>query len=190
MQEEKKSKTRTKRIAQTGIFTALAVVLGYLLVFIPNIELMSSVIFVSGWLFGPLVGITVGALSFAIFSLFNPLGASMPPLFFAQIIGGIIIGASGFLFKMVLTGLPVFLKVFIIGLGGGVVTFIFDILTNVGGFIAFTTKETFLAYLSTGIIFSILHIVSNMLIFTLIVLPAVNRIEHISKRKKGNIGEE
>ena len=170
-------------IAQTGIFTALAVSLGYLLFFIPNVELLSSTIFASGWLFGLSVGVTVGGISFAIFSLFNPLGASLPPLFIAQVIGGIMIGASGHLFKIMLSSMPLFLRVIILGIGAGLLTLIYDVITNIGGFIAFTTEETFLAYLATGIIFSLLHIVSNILIFSILLFPILHRVENLIRKK-------
>ncbi len=172
-------KKHIKRIAQAGIFTALAVSFGYLLFFIPNVELITSVIFASGWLFGSSVGVTVGGISFAIFSLFNPLGASLPPLFIAQVTGGMLIGSAGGLFRIILSGLSPFLRVVILGIGGGFLTLIYDVLTNIGGFIAFTTEETFLAYLTTGIVFSLLHVVSNVLIFSILLFPTLKRVENL-----------
>jgi uncharacterized membrane protein len=173
--EERKEHIRW--IARTGIFTALAVSLGYLLFFIPNVELISATIFASGWLFGMSVGASVGGLSFAIFSLFNPLGASLPPLFIAQVFGGVLLGISGHLFKIVLAPLSLFFKVVLLGIVGGFLTLIYDIITNVGGFIAFTTEKTFFAYLISGIVFSVLHIVSNVLIFTVLLFPLLKRVE-------------
>lgn len=179
--EERKKHIRW--IARTGVFTALAVSLGYILFFIPNVELISATIFASGWLFGMSVGATVGGISFAIFSLFNPLGASLPPLFLAQVVGGILLGASGYLFKLVLSPVSLFFKILLLGIVGGFLTLVYDVLTNIGGFIAFTTEKTFFAYLISGIIFSILHIVSNILIFTILLFPILNRVELQQKRR-------
>lgn len=180
MKKESKSKN-IKWISQAGIFTALAVSLGYLLFFIPNVELISATIFVSGWLFGTSVGVTVGGISFAIFSLFNPLGASLPPLFIAQVLGGIIIGAAGSFFKVMLSALPLSFRVILLGIGGGILTMIYDVMTNIGGFIAFTTEKTFFAYLAAGIVFSLLHIISNILIFSVLLFPILNKVEKLGR---------
>ena len=175
-QNKKYKRARIRWIARAGIFTALSVALGYMLVFIPNIELISASIFASGWLFGPSVGITVGALSFAIFSLFNPLGASLPPLMIAQVLGGMLLGLAGGLFKPILSGIPIIARGIVLGIGGGLLTMLYDVITNIGGFIAFTTEKTFIAYLAAGIVFSFLHIFSNTLIFSLLLFPILNRV--------------
>ncbi len=173
---------RIKRVAQAGIFTALAVSLGYLLFFIPNIELISATIFASSWLFGSLVGVIVGGISFAIFSIFNPLGASLPPLFIAQVFGGMLIGVAGSAFKIMLSSLPFYLRAIVLGIGAGLLTLIYDVITNIGGFIAFTTEKTFLAYLASGIVFSLLHIISNVLIFSILLFPILNKVEKLGER--------
>jgi uncharacterized membrane protein len=177
---------RIRWIARAGTFTALSVALGYLLVFIPNVELISASIFASGWLFGSSVGLTVGALSFAIFSFFNPLGASLPPLLLAQIVGGMLLGATGGFLKSFLSGVPLIAKGIVLGIGGGLLTLVYDVITNIGGFIAFTTEKTFLAYLAAGIAFSLLHIFSNTLIFALLLFPVLNRVASFHQR--GGVG--
>jgi len=180
--DKKNRKLHIKRTAQIGVFTAVSVSLGYILFFIPNVELISSSIFASGWIFGPYVGVFVGGLSFAIFALFNPLGASLPPLFAAQIIGGILMGTAGAYLKNILLNLPIFLQITFFALAGAILTFAYDVLTNIGGFIAFTTEKTFLAYLATGIVFSFMHIVSNIVIFCIVLLPTLKRIEILAKK--------
>jgi len=174
-------KLHIKRVAQIGVFTALSVSLGYVLFFIPNVELISSSIFASGWLFGPYVGITVGGLSFAIFALFNPLGASLPPLFLAQIIGGMLIGVAGGYLRTLFSNHSFFLQVPFFALTGAILTLIYDLLTNIGAFIAFTTEKTFYAYVVTGILFSVLHIFSNIVIFSILLLPTLRKIVTFTK---------
>jgi hypothetical protein len=177
MDERREYRNRRIRwIARAGIFTALSVALGYLLVFVPNIELISASIFASGWLFGPSVGTTVGALSFAIFSIFNPLGASLPPLMIAQVVGGMMVGLAGGLIKSMLSGIPMVARCIVLGISGGLLTLLYDVITNIGGFIAFTTEKTFIAYLAAGMVFSLLHIFSNIMIFSLLLFPVLNRI--------------
>jgi hypothetical protein len=175
-QKEQYRRKRIRWIARAGIFTALSVSLGYLLVFVPNVELISASVFASGWLFGASVGTTVGALSFVLFALFNPLGASLPPLMIAQVLGGMLLGLAGGFFKSFMMGIPVVARGVVLGIGGGLLTLLYDVITNIGGFIAFTTEKTLIAYLATGIIFSLLHVLSNALIFSLLLFPVLNRI--------------
>lgn len=177
---------RIRWIAYTGIFTGLSVALGYLLVFVPNVELISASIFASGWLFGASAGTMVGALSFAIFSTFNPLGASLPPLMLAQVLGGMMMGAAGGLLRSIMPGIPVVVRGILLGIGGGLLTLVYDVITNIGGFIAFTTEKTFVAYLLTGIAFSLLHIFSNTLVFSMLLFPILNRVA--SLRPTGGLG--
>ncbi len=177
---------RIRWIAYTGIFTGLSVALGYLLIFVPNVELISASIFASGWLFGPAAGIVVGAVSFAIFSFFNPLGAALPPLILAQVIGGLMIGAAGGLSRLMMSSMPVVARGILLGIMGGVLTLAYDVITNIGGFIAFTTEKTFFAYLLAGIVFSLLHIFSNTLVFSLLLFPVLNRIT--SLHPAGGVG--
>lgn len=182
--EKSENKRYIRKVAQAGVFTALAVAVGYLLFYIPNIELVSCTIFAAGWLFGITVGIAVGGISYAIFSIFNPLGASLPPLFVAQVLGGILTGLAGGLLRNFISTFPVFLKVIMLGIAGGIITLIYDVITNIGGFIAFTTGKTFFAYLTTGIIFSLVHIFSNILIFAILLFPVLSRAERFIETAK------
>ena len=70
------------RIALISTFTALGIVLGYLLAYIPNIELFTLTVFLSGFTLGKRNGMIVGFLSSLIFCFFNPLGADLPLLAF------------------------------------------------------------------------------------------------------------
>ena len=83
------------RVALLGIFTALAVVLGYALVFIPNIELFTLMIFLSGFILGKRDGVVVGLMSSFIFVFFNPYGVSPLPLFAYQLAHYALVGFLG-----------------------------------------------------------------------------------------------
>ena len=69
---------RSFRIALTSIFIALSIVLGYMLIFIPNIELITLMIFLSGFILGKKEGLIVGAFSSFIFCFLNPKFGSLP----------------------------------------------------------------------------------------------------------------
>jgi len=83
------------RIVLISTFSALAIVLGYLLVYIPNIELFTLMIFLSGFILGKRDGMIVGLLSSFIFCYFNPFGASPLPLLAFQLIHYSITGLLG-----------------------------------------------------------------------------------------------
>lgn len=170
------------RIAFIATFTALAVVLGYLLAFIPNIELFTLVIFLSGFILGIREGVIIGALSSLIFVFFNPIGASPPPLLVYQVFHYTLTGLSGALTSKFLKNrkfyspkedlyrLPIMIILGIIGL---IITTGYQILSAlVDVFVYFGTLGEFLPYFLTGIPFTIVHIVGNVLGFTFI-LPGL-----------------
>jgi len=74
------------RIALIGTFTALAIVLGYSLWYIPNIEVFTMMIFLSGFIMSKKEGAIIGLLSALIFTFFNPIAPSPPRLFIYQLI--------------------------------------------------------------------------------------------------------
>ena len=88
---------RTPATAATALFAALAVALGYLLISVPNVELLSFTVFASGVILGRLRGALVGALAMAIYSALNPAGSGLgiPTLYVAQIAATAVIGMAG-----------------------------------------------------------------------------------------------
>lgn len=82
----------TSETAATAIFVALAAALGFLLLSVPNVELVTFTVFASGVVLGRWRGALVGALAMAIYSGFNPYGSGLgiPTMFAAQL------AASGF----------------------------------------------------------------------------------------------
>jgi len=105
------------RISLIATFTALAIVLGYAMAYIPNIEVFTLMIFLSGFIMIPNIevftlmiflsgfimskkeGAIIGLLSASIFTFFNPFGPSPPPLFIYQLIHYSLTGISGGLTK-------------------------------------------------------------------------------------------
>ncbi|MCH7955883.1 MAG: ECF transporter S component, partial [Candidatus Marinimicrobia bacterium] len=62
----------TREMAMVGVLSALSVAMGYSFIFVPNIEMISASIFISGYLLGVQKGIVVGIVAESIFSAFNP----------------------------------------------------------------------------------------------------------------------
>ncbi|MFX1504085.1 MAG: hypothetical protein ACFFDH_24205 [Promethearchaeota archaeon] len=170
------------RIALISTFTALAIVLGYLLAYIPNIELFTLTIFLSGFILSKRDGMIVGFLSSFIFCFFNPLGASPLPLFMTQLsyysITGLIGGLIGnffqrrrsFLSDEDLYGVSVMI---LFGLMGALLTLSYQLISTLVEVLSyFGTLNEYIPYFMTGLVFTIVHIVGNTLGF-IFILPGI-----------------
>lgn len=164
------------------MFTALSVGSGFALLFVPNVELITAVVFVSGVSLGPGWGLTVGVLSELVFSTANPLGSGLVflPLLASQLVGMGLVGLTGGLlrrgFRTRNWPMP---KVILIGATGAVLTFLFDTFTTLSYPLAmgFEFRQTAAIYV-TGMGFTVLHQLSNALIFAT-ALPQVFRRIHV-----------
>ncbi|MFX0104537.1 MAG: ECF transporter S component [Candidatus Hodarchaeota archaeon] len=173
---------RSFRIALISTFSALAIVLGFLLVYIPNIELFTLTIFLSGFILGKRDGIIVGFLSSFIFCFFNPLGASPLPLLTFQLIHYSMTGLIGALTNSYLKkknffnpkeDLYIFSVLIIFGVLGLLITTSFQMFSSLVHVLSFFgTINEFLSYLLTGIGFTAIHIIGNTLGF-IFILPGL-----------------
>jgi len=173
------------RISLIATFTALAIVLGYAMAYIPNIEVFTLMIFLSGFIMGKKEGAIIGLLSASIFTFFNPLGPSPPPLFIYQLIHYSLTGISGGLTKSFMLkrkffkpkeDLYVYQVMVIFGVIGGILTFIFDILSTLfGGFMVSTSIDYFIATYVLGLVFTTVHLIGNILVFVFL-LPGLIQI--------------
>jgi len=169
------------KLVRASIFTALAIGLGFSLLMVPNVELITVIVFLAGLTLGVGWGVLVGGTAELIFSILNPFGSGLvfPPLLISQVFSMIIIGAVGGLMR------PLFFKrkfstkrIASLVITGFVLTFIFDSLTTLSyPFSAgFDWPQTIGIYIS-GIGFTILHQLSNAIIFA-IGVPSV--VKHLA----------
>ncbi|MFQ6677550.1 MAG: hypothetical protein ACE5D0_04445 [Fidelibacterota bacterium] len=166
------------KLVQASIFTALAIGAGFALLMIPNIELISVIVFLAGMHLGISWGVVIGGTAEMVFSGLNPMGSGLtfPPLFISQILGMVFIGFSGgflghFFFKKTISTFQCIL----LGLTGFLLTFIFDSLTTLSYPISagFDLSRTIGLYIS-GIGFTLLHQVSNAVVFA-VGVPSVTK---------------
>jgi len=159
------------KIVRASIFTALAIGLGFSLLMIPNVELITVIVFLAGLTLGVRWGALVGGTAELIFSILNPFGSGLifPPLLISQVISMIIIGASGGLLRSLFFKKD-FSKRRIAGLAitGFLLTFVFDSLTTLSYPLGagFDLPQTIGLYIS-GLGFTILHQISNAIIFAI-----------------------
>ncbi len=186
-EQEKSSKSiwlerKSFRIALISTFAALAVVLGYMLVYLPNIELITLMIFLSGFILGKRDGAIVGLMSSFIFVFFNPYGVSPLPLFAYQLSHYALVGFVGGLTSSYMNkkeffkpeeDLYVIKVILIFAIIGAVLTFIYDILsTLIGAITIFGTLETFWITYIIGLPFTTVHLIGNTLGF-IFILPGL-----------------
>ncbi len=170
------------RIALISSFTALTIVIGYLLIHIPNVELFTLFIFLSGFILGKNEGYLVGSLSSLIFCFFNPFGPSPLPLFVFQIFHYSLTGIIGGLIKSFIQKKssfkcggdfykPSFMVLF--GLIGALITANYQIISSIIHVLSFLgTLNEFLPYFLSGLVFTIIHIIGNTLGF-IFILPGL-----------------
>ena len=153
----------TRKIALAGLLSSLAVALGFLLIAVPNVELMTLTVFVSGALLGVRGGALVGVVSMLIYSVANPMGAAIPLVTVSQVVGLGLVGAVGAVAPAVRrVWKKRIVRTVIFAATGLLLTVSYDFLTNLA---LGLSMGTVVAVLVAGLLFSIIHFVSNALIF-------------------------
>ncbi|MBL7074323.1 hypothetical protein ISS37_03675 [candidate division KSB1 bacterium] len=187
-----KSRWRTKNISYIAAFSAAAVAVGFLLAALPNVELVTATVFISGAVGGKSKGAMVGALAESIFSGLNPMGSGLsnPPLFAAQILGMAAVGyVGGWCDGKISRGL----SGRIMGAGIGLfLTLFYQILTNLGSsfLVVGFNLQKILLYLAGGLAFAQIHILTNTLIFLIVLPAALNKLTPIIHKEYGIDNEE
>ncbi len=167
-------------LVRAAIFCALAIGMGFSLMLVPNVELITVIVFLSGltlrWKWGALVGGT----AIFIYSGMNPMGSglSFPPLFIMQILAMALIGGLGGWLR------PVFfvkeMKPFTLAglaLVGFLSTLMYDVFTLISyPLAAGLGLSGMVAALVKGLGFTLLHEISNAVVF---VIAVPNVVKHL-----------
>jgi len=148
--------------------TALALVGNYALVAVPNLELGSTVLFVTAYIFGAHMAIWSTLIMSLLFGVINPWGGFIPQIWASQVIGwfyiiavGSIMGRRGTNSKRLEP------RKWELAITGAFVTFIFDQITNLGYSVTFGVP--FMLAVLAAIPFTVLHVISNAVIFSQVV---------------------
>jgi uncharacterized membrane protein len=169
------------KLVRASIFTAFAIGSGFSLLMVPNVELITVIVFLSGLTLGVRWGVLVGGTAEFIFSVLNPFGSGLvfPPLLISQVVSMILIGAFGGILRSVFFRNEYSSKrITMLAINGFILTFLFDSLTTLSYplSVGFDFPQTFGIYIS-GIGFTLLHQISNAIIFP-IVIPKV--VKHLA----------
>jgi len=162
----------SKDIAVISLFIAISAALGFMFIGIPNFELITCSVFLSGFMLGKMKGTIVGAVSFFLYSGLNPYGSGLafPPLLITQVTIYAIIGLSGgIISKFINPKEMTFLKYAVLAACGLISTVVYQIATSVTYYlVAGFTNEQLIGVVISGIAFTIVHIISNTIIFSTI----------------------
>ena len=169
-------KISVTEIALIGILSALAVAGGYLFIAIPNVEIFTYTIFLSGLLLGQRNGMLVGVIASSIFSTFNPYGISPLPLFIAQALSRALVGYLGGRYaKFGLGNRRFWIRAIAFGVAGLILTWVYILLTFSSSMFSMGfSLEQLNIWFAGGIISYLILTLNNVLIFAL-VLPFVSR---------------
>ena len=162
------------RLIQSAIFSAMAIGLGFMFMLIPNVEFITVTVFLSGLTLGINYGALVGCMSMMIYSVMNPIGSGLIyiTLLFGQILAMMIIGIIGSLSSILFKSQKQTLIILFSGALGLICTLLYDSITTLAYPISagYDWKQT-IAYAISGLLFTFLHMLSNTIIFS-IVIPA------------------
>lgn len=153
-------------VARIAVFAALAFGVNAPFLAIPNIETFSLALFLTGVFLGKFDGLASSLLAGLIFIFFNPNGPQPVLLVgLAQVFGFILFGlAGGILRKLILTEDHSGKHIFLMAAAGFFLTLWYDFSTNLAFALTF---GPFWPTLIGGLSFSIVHIVSNTVLFGL-----------------------
>jgi hypothetical protein len=168
------------KIALMGVLIALAIALKLPILSIPNVELLTFVIFTSGFLLGAVEGALVGMIAMSVYTtLISPYGIPPLPIAAAQIVSMCLIGLVGGLVSVTIRvtawrstlskHLPFAIA---LGISGAALTIVYDLLTNLA--VAFVMGQ-WMPVMVAAVPFALLHILSNLAIF-LILSPLLLRL--------------
>jgi hypothetical protein len=163
------TKMRNSRwVSITAIMTALALVGNYALVAVPNLELGSTVLFVTAYIFGAHMAIWSTLIMSLLFGVINPWGAFIPQIWISQVIGWFyIITIGSIMGRRGTSGKRLEPRKWELAVTGAFVTFIFEQVTNLG--YSATFGIPFFLAVTAAIPFTLIHIISNAVIFSQVV---------------------
>ena len=169
------------KIVKSAVFSATAIGLGFVFLIIPNVEFITVTIFLSGFYLGSKYGALVGGVSIMVYSILNPMGSGLAylPLLIGQTISMIIIGIFGSFLSVFLNKVRLKIKIFISGIAGFISTFIYDFITTISFpiSIGYSFNEIII-YGMSGLIFTVMHLISNTIIFMIVVPKFIEKVEN------------
>ncbi|MDQ1278770.1 MAG: energy-coupling factor transport system substrate-specific component [Thermoproteota archaeon] len=172
---------KTRIIALISCLSALCVATNYAMLPLLNVKLMDAIIFIAGFSFGIIPGVTTALTAWLIYGTLNPLGLSLPILvtvMFSETIYGLmgwLLGRNKRLTRILYSA--EFCIIF--GATGLLLTLAYDLITNaVFGWLFFGSVLTGLLTMNFPMPMGLIHELSNFTLFAFVVpliIQAVRR---------------
>lgn len=165
---------RTRAALLSALLTALVFVGGQALAGIPNVEVVTFLVFISGYLLGPVLGAVVGAAGMAAHSLFNVMGAVAPPVWVTQWICYGVVGLAGGIAGPALArirrrGLATGLA----AVTGAALVLFYQLAVNAAAFFSFSSGVSVWVFVWGGIAFGAVQVLWNAALFLLAIPPTL-----------------
>jgi len=168
----------SKKASIIAVTVAACLGSNYALIGVANLKVMDLLVFVSGFVFGPMIGASVGILVWTVYGLLNPYGF-VPQIWIATMLSESIYGVAGGLLGKSLSavrlpsnraGLSI-----LFGATGFLLTLTYDLVTNIA--FALTFNVPIIVALIAGIPFAIIHEASNTVLFGICSIPLITVLE-------------
>jgi uncharacterized membrane protein len=172
----------TVKIALIATFCALSIGTDYALVGVPNVKLMDLIVFLGGFLFGSVVGSSIGIVSWLIYGSINPYGFE-PRIWVATMLVESVYGITGGLLRKALGSTSLSserLRLSILfATMGFLPTVLYDLITNI--VYASVYNSPVIVAIFFGAPFAVLHEGANFLIFGVCSVPTIVALRKLRK---------
>ncbi|MCF7811353.1 hypothetical protein K9N50_10250 [bacterium] len=158
----------------TALFAGTAAAVGYLLIFVPNIEAITAILFCAGYALGVKRGILASVIAALLYFGLNPQGFFLP-LLIAQVIGISSAPIAGVLYRSFAPN-NINGRIYLV-FSALIVTLWYDLLSNLAyPLVAGFGIKGIVAMFIGGAVPSLIHITGNIFIFNLIIPPVLSLI--------------
>ncbi len=152
-------------ITRVAVFAALVFIFSYASVFLYNVNPAFFIVFLSGFLWGPGAGVGVGVVGFFLWSNFNPLGPAPIPLLISQLLGISFSALIGTVAAKLFHPRKMNARIGAIMILSGLLTgLLYHVVVDI---VDAWLYQPFWPRLIGGLVFSLITIVSNCIIFPL-----------------------
>jgi hypothetical protein len=164
----------TLDLVRTALLAAACTALGYAMVGVPNVELISAAVFACGAVTGVRRGAAIGAVAEALFAGLNPMGVSPPPLYVTQVLAFAALGAAGGAARPLVARGPHAVRIAAAAACGFLATVLYDAATGVAVWVTVREQASLVATVlgSLTFPFPLAHALANAVAFAVLV-PAV-----------------
>ncbi len=168
------------------LLTALVYAAGEALAGIPNVEVITLLVFIAGFLLGPAWGMVVGGAGMGAHSLFNALGTVAPPVWIAQVVCYAFVGLCGAWLGPRLAALKTRTAQALASAAAGLVLVaVYQLVVNSISFMTFAANVPLWTYVWGGLAFASVQMVWNAALFFVTLPPTLKVLGRARRELSG-----